>query len=313
MKLRSRENYKHYYYGLAFIAVNNSRNTVPVNLRRFKNMLAERFDGNLDEMNKAMGLELVSWNVLGVSPALYLTPRAMPNTDTELYNTYYAFKEKFFDGSQKEQPLVNRYFINPEGYYKTGYLRAQYTQKIENYNAKHKTQYASWDEVKLTRNYPADKKKYTDLYNAVNSKLKQHPNNGLDEFINMLIEKQDPSILKWVSRKISSERKGEQYSGEKAQDIFVSTEDGGRTQEKKVTRLVDNNRELEPEEELRLRNIAINIAKEEFRKVKSVGDAVVNGIYRQAEKAKETTATKMTEEETQSEQEDPPTEKENEE
>jgi len=156
-------NYKHYYYGLAFIAVNNSRNTVPVNLRRFKNMLAERFDGNLDEMNKAMGLELVSWNVLGVSPALYLTPRAMPNTDTELYNTYYAFKEKFFDGSQKEQPLVNRYFINPEGYYKTGYLRAQYTQKIENYNAKHKTQYASWDEVKLTRNYPADKKKYTDL------------------------------------------------------------------------------------------------------------------------------------------------------
>ncbi len=158
-----KRNYKQYYYGLAFVSVKNSRNTVPVNLRRFKSMLDKRFDGNLNDLNNAMQLELVSWNSLRVSPALYLTPRIMPNTDTELYNTYYAFKEKFFDGSQDDLPLINRYFINPEGYYKTGYLRAQYTQKIGNYNAKHKTKYESWDEVKLTRNYPADKKKYTDL------------------------------------------------------------------------------------------------------------------------------------------------------
>ena len=156
-------NYKHYYYGLSFIAARSSKNTVPVNLRRFKNMLDKRFDGNLGEMNNAMGLELVSWNVLTISPAQYLTPRLMPNSDTELYNTYYAFKGKLFDGSQNELSLVNRYFINPEGYYKTGYLRAQYTQKIGNYNAKHNTKYESWDEIKLTREYPADKKRYTDL------------------------------------------------------------------------------------------------------------------------------------------------------
>ena len=155
--------YKHYYYGLAFVSVKNSGNTVPVNLRRFKNMLDKRFDGNLEKLNQVMQLELVSWNVLKVSAANYLNPRIMPNTNTELYNTYYAFKEKFFDDSQEEQTLVNRYFINPEGYYKTVYLRSQYTQKIEVYNAKHKTQYASWDDVKLNRNYPADKKKYTDL------------------------------------------------------------------------------------------------------------------------------------------------------
>jgi len=158
-----KRNYKQYYYGLSFVAVKNSRNTCPINLRRLKSMLSKRFDNNLEEMNQAMQLELVSWNVLRVSSAAYLSPRVMPNTDTELYNTYYAFKEKFFDGSQEEKSLINRYFINPEGYYKTIYLRSQYTQKIENYNAKHKTKYASWDDVKLTRNYPADKKEYTDL------------------------------------------------------------------------------------------------------------------------------------------------------
>ncbi len=158
-----KRNYKQYYYGLAFVAVFNSKNTVPVNLRRFKSILNKRFDGDLNKLNDAMQLELVSWNVLNVIPANYLTPRIMPNTDTELYNTYYAFKEKLFNGSQNDLPLVNRYFINPEGYYKTIYLRAQYTQDIGNYNTKHKTKYASWNEVKLTRNYPADKKKYTDL------------------------------------------------------------------------------------------------------------------------------------------------------
>ena len=158
-----KRNYPQYYYGLAFIAVRNSKNTCPVNLRRFKSMLAKRFDNNLEEMNEAMQLELVSWNVLTVTPAKYLTPRIMPNTQTELYNTYYAYKEKLFDGSQKEKSLINRYFLNPEGYYKTIYLRSQYTQKIGNYNAKHKTKYKSWDEVKLARTYPADKKKYTDL------------------------------------------------------------------------------------------------------------------------------------------------------
>ncbi len=159
-------NYKQYYYGLAFIAVKNSKNTVPINLRRFKNLLNKRFGGSLSELNDAMQMELVSWNVLTVKPAMYLASWNMPNTDAELYNTYYKFKEKFFDGSQRKQSLVNRYFINPEGYFKTIYLRAQYTQKIENYNARHKTEYKSWNEVKLTRNYPADPQKYTDLQRA---------------------------------------------------------------------------------------------------------------------------------------------------
>ncbi|MDD5697642.1 MAG: carbohydrate ABC transporter permease [Victivallaceae bacterium] len=159
----TKRNYPHYYYGLSFIYTPTSYNTSPINLRRFKAMLSKRFHNNLEDMNNAMQLELVSWNVLFVEAAEYLNPRIMPNVNTELYNTYYAFKAKLFDGSQDSLPLVNRYFFNPEGYFKTIYLRAQYTQKIGNYNAVHKTHYASWDKVKLTRFYPADKKQYTDL------------------------------------------------------------------------------------------------------------------------------------------------------
>ncbi|MFA7184534.1 MAG: carbohydrate ABC transporter permease [Victivallales bacterium] len=158
-----KRNYKHYYYALSFIQTYSSRRTIPVNLRRFKRMLVKRFDNNLEEMNQAMQLELTSWNYLSIRCAEYLNRRIMPNTDTELYNTYYAFKEKMFDGSQEELPLVNRYFLDPEGYYKTSYLRAQYTHKIGNYNTAHKTNYKSWDEIKLHRHYPADRKKYTDL------------------------------------------------------------------------------------------------------------------------------------------------------
>jgi ABC-type glycerol-3-phosphate transport system permease component len=156
-------NYEHYYYGLSFIQTDISKRTIPINLRRFKRTLAERFDNNLEAMNQSMQLELTSWNSLGVRSAEYLNRRIMPNTDTELYNTYYAFKARIFDASQEELPLVNRYFLDPEGYYKTAYLRAQYTQKIGNYNEAHKTKYKNWDEVQLTRVYPADRKKYTDL------------------------------------------------------------------------------------------------------------------------------------------------------
>ena len=52
----NKRNYKQYYYGLAFAAIRNSRNTSPINLRRFKSMLAKRFDNNLEEMNQAMQL-----------------------------------------------------------------------------------------------------------------------------------------------------------------------------------------------------------------------------------------------------------------
>lgn len=160
------KDYKHYYYELSFIQTYISKNSSPLNLRDFKKLLSTRFDGNLEKMNNAMQLELVSWNVLFISAAEYLNSRMMPNTDTELYSTYYAFKEKFFDGSKKDDTLVNRYFFNPEGYFISGYLTNKYTKKIKQYNIEHKTKYKSWAEVKLTRFYPADKNKYTDLQRA---------------------------------------------------------------------------------------------------------------------------------------------------
>ncbi|MDD5728594.1 MAG: ABC transporter permease subunit [Victivallales bacterium] len=156
-------NYPHYYYTLSFIAAGNSANTIPINLRRFKSILSKRFNGNLQKLNREMQLEIASWSELRIIIGIYLTPIIMPDTQTELYNVYYAFKEKFFDGSKKAPPLANRTFVNPEGYYKTLFLRNQYTQYLGNFNAEHKTAYKSWTEIKLPRRYPADKNKYTDL------------------------------------------------------------------------------------------------------------------------------------------------------
>jgi multiple sugar transport system permease protein len=145
--------YPHFYYGLGFVGIKISRSSAPLNLRKFKSIIYNRFDGNLEAANRAMETEFVAWNVFRVFPALYLTRRRMPDSETELNIEYWKFKEK--------QPFNLRYYFSPEGFYKAIFLRAQYTKSISAYNKHHKTNYKSWDEVKLPQEYPAGKK-YTD-------------------------------------------------------------------------------------------------------------------------------------------------------
>ncbi len=148
------KNYPFYYYGLGFTETPMSRMSQGLNLRKFKNQLYEKYQGNLDELNQALGTEYIAWNNFYQRPAFYIMRREMPNSASKQCKLFWNFKTK--------QPLPMRYYFSPEGFYKTIYLRAQYTKYLKNYNKAHKTNYKSWDEITFPQHYPAGKE-YTDL------------------------------------------------------------------------------------------------------------------------------------------------------
>jgi multiple sugar transport system permease protein len=148
------KNYPFYYYGLGFTETPISRMSQALNLRKFKQGLYNKYDGSIEAMNDALGTEYVAWSDFSQRKSFYLTRRDMPNDQ----NT----QDKLFWNFKAEQPLPMRFYFSPEGFYKTIFLRAQYTKYIETYNKDHKTDYKSWDDITFPRRYPAGKE-YTDL------------------------------------------------------------------------------------------------------------------------------------------------------
>ncbi|MFA7231398.1 MAG: carbohydrate ABC transporter permease, partial [Victivallaceae bacterium] len=137
------KDYPFYYYGLAFIASKISRNSQPENFRKFKKILYDRFDGNIETMNLNMETEYVNWSSFRKNSDLFLSRRNMPDFETEINPEYWKFKVK--------QPVNQRYYFSPEGFYKTIFLRARYTKNIEEYNRTNNTNYLSWNEITFPR------------------------------------------------------------------------------------------------------------------------------------------------------------------
>jgi ABC-type glycerol-3-phosphate transport system permease component len=140
------QNYPFYYYGLGFTAVQQSRMSQPLNLRKFKQQLYDKYNGDIDALNKKLGTDYTAWNEFQQRREFYLNRREMPNSQNIQDQLFWKFKV--------QQPLPMRYYFSPEGYYKAIYLRAQYTKNIAEYNQRHGTDYASWGEVTLPRRYP---------------------------------------------------------------------------------------------------------------------------------------------------------------
>ena len=141
-----------YAYELAFTAGSNSRNAQPMLLRRFKDELKKEFNGSVNELNEKLETDFPSWNNLIVRPQLFNERRK-----TASANPFGAKWREF----KSTQELELRIFANPAGFFRTVFLKAQYSKNISVYNQAHKTNYKSWDEVVLTPRYPG--KGYTDL------------------------------------------------------------------------------------------------------------------------------------------------------
>jgi multiple sugar transport system permease protein len=135
-----------YAYSVGYVYAPVSKGLLAHRLREFKRGLIERYEGDIDRLNRDMNTEFVNWNAFFVLPESYQIRREKPGRGP-FQEAYREFKRSL--------PLEERTYFSVEGFYKTSFLKMQYTKKIAAYNVAHGTEYASWDEVHLDRRLPA--------------------------------------------------------------------------------------------------------------------------------------------------------------
>lgn len=118
----------------------------PVQLREFRKHLREKH-GTLDALNAALGTAFDAWYVVFIQPPAYLFPHAIPDA-TPLATEFDAFK--------LAAPAWCQTVLSPEGFFRKLYLKPRYSKEIAAYNAAHGTAYASYADVPLPSEFPAD-------------------------------------------------------------------------------------------------------------------------------------------------------------
>jgi len=135
----------HYAYTIGYMDTPVSK-TTPSGLRAFKHELMDRFDKDIEACNTELATEFANWQGFFVLREDYLLRRNKPSDD--------PFPVTFRDFKAR-QPRSLRYYFSVEGFYKSLFIKTQYTKKIEEYNAQHGTRYASYAELHLPRRVPA--------------------------------------------------------------------------------------------------------------------------------------------------------------
>jgi len=135
----------HYAYTIGYISAIRSRGVIPRAMRQLKNELIERFDGDLDRLNRQFGTQFRTWSLVNLDAEDYLLRRSNPSGEP------FALVLRDF---KARQPIESRYYFTPDGAYKELLLKTRYSRRIEQYNREHGTNYKSYDEVHLDRRVP---------------------------------------------------------------------------------------------------------------------------------------------------------------
>jgi len=131
-------------YTIGYMQAQVSR-TFPMFLRGFKQEVVDQFKGSIDEANKTLETEFVDWNAFFLIPEDAYQRRSNP-LNTKLGDTWREYR--------KRMPPEFRYYFTLEGYYKSLYLKTQFTRSIDEYNRAHGTSYASYEDIRLSRSLP---------------------------------------------------------------------------------------------------------------------------------------------------------------
>lgn len=138
-----------YYYNLAYLSVSQSRGVLPLNLRRFKSELIEKFDGDLNKLNSALSSDFSTWNSIRVTPEVYyarIIPFSNPPSPVNKELRKFA----------ASRPVTERYYLSLTGYYRAEFLQMLYTKDIGAYNKAHDTDYEAWSDVLFPKRFPAE-------------------------------------------------------------------------------------------------------------------------------------------------------------
>ena len=118
----------------------------PVQLCAFRRHLRDKY-GTLTALNAALGTDFDAWYTVFVQPPAYLFPHAVPDA-TPLAAEFDAFK--------LAAPAWCRTVLSVEGFFRKLYLKPLHSRDIAAYNAAHGTAHASYANVPLPREFPAD-------------------------------------------------------------------------------------------------------------------------------------------------------------
>jgi len=125
-----------------------SSNSRPENFRHYKDMLFKKYNGDIAAMNKEQGTEFSTWNGFWFEELSCENRRQIPNARIGINRNWFKFKAE-------NCPEYHRAYLNLNGYYKGSFLYPQYTKDIANFNRENKSSYRSYDQVRLSRRYPA--------------------------------------------------------------------------------------------------------------------------------------------------------------
>jgi len=134
---------------------------LPINARLFRNLLFERFAGDLEALRREMGLPVKSWSA--VVPPPY-RPRRFPEGRTGYVGAFQAFAQT--------RPIEDRIILDLDGLYWKTFLAPQYSSSIEAYNQAHGTNYAGYREVLLTPRAPQNALERQDWEEYVRNELR---------------------------------------------------------------------------------------------------------------------------------------------
>ena len=134
----------HYAYTVGYMETPVSK-TTPSGERAFKHELMARFDKDIEACNRELATEFVSWQAFFVLREDYLLRRNKPSDEP------FALALRDF---KARQPRHGRDYFSVEGFYKSLFIKTQYTKKIAEYNKEHGTTYASYADLNLTRRVP---------------------------------------------------------------------------------------------------------------------------------------------------------------
>jgi multiple sugar transport system permease protein len=119
----------------------------PELLRALMGQLSDTYQGDIHQVNAALGTEYGSWSNFVIRPDSKILRREVPAP-----SALNARLETFYQTA----PNVYRFYPSITGLYRSLFLKTQYTREIAEYNKTHQTQYQNYDQVHLTRTYPTD-------------------------------------------------------------------------------------------------------------------------------------------------------------
>ena len=124
------------------------------------------------------------------------------------------------------------------------------------------------------------KKEKSILYDTVKQQIMECNDNGLEKFIDFLIQNKDPRIIKWVQKNVGALARGEMFDMLKMKELEVDSDEGKKYELQGKALNSSTGTSLTEEEERHYRVMGTDFIKNEFSKVKQIIDLIVPVVYR---------------------------------